>query len=326
MLTAGPGGPCLDRLLVVGTGLIGGSFAAAAREAGLAREVWGVDPHHAESAQHLGLVDRGFQDLESALQAVEQETAGRQADARSAQALVLATPVPVTARLLAVLARWPVPLDWAWVTELGSTKRGIVEALSGLSLDSSGAALLARFVASHPMAGSEQSGPEAARASLYQGARVLISPPRQASADALEAVTAAWGQLGALPVRLDLAVHDQLLAATSHFPHLIAYALAGALAGQPTASAAQRLHGGGLRDTTRIAASSPALWADILLDNRLEVLALLEPFQAVLSALADALVRGDAEALQASLAPAAAWRHGFVHPASSLPLDDELSE
>lgn len=313
-------GPLLDRLLVVGTGLIGGSFAAAAKAEGVSRQVWGIDPQHAQASLALGHVDTAFPDLSDALNALC-ETASS-----ASVAIAFATPVPVTARLLGLLAEHPRAPRWAFVTELGSTKRGIVEALQGLAMTASGSELLMQFVSSHPMAGSEQSGPQAARLDLYQGARVLISPAAQAQPEPIALLTAVWRLLGAQTVRLQLDVHDRLLAATSHFPHLIAYALAGALAAQPTAAAAQRLHGGGLRDTTRIAASSPALWTDILLDNRAEVLGLMTAFQAELDQLVQHLARADAEGLTAVLTPAAQWRRGFLHASTATPLDDELSE
>jgi prephenate dehydrogenase len=143
------------------------------------------------------------------------------------------------------------------------------------------------------MAGSEASGVQAANASLFQGARILVCDLPENTPAAVAAVESFWLSLGGQPTRLPLQDHDAVLAAISHFPHLLAYGLAGLLAHTPVAGLAQILHGGGLRDTTRIAASSPSLWADILLDNRAELLPLLSAWEQSFGQLSKAVAEDD---------------------------------
>lgn len=283
----------LKALWVVGAGLIGGSVAAAARHAMPNLQVWAIDPKAASSAVALGLAHEGFDTPAQAT--ARAEALGIDL---SSTALVLAVSAPVAEGLLAeALAR-----PHAWVTDCCSTKGRLIGALGQAP----------HFVFSHPMAGSEKSGPQAARADLFSHARVLISPTAQSSAAAVAAVENFWLMLGAQPTLLPLEDHDPLLAATSHLPHLVAFALAGALARSPMSQAAQSLYGAGLRDTTRIAGSDPALWRDILIDNRAAVLALLPGWRLALAELAAALEQGDAEGLEATLREASVWRRGFV--------------
>jgi prephenate dehydrogenase len=161
------------------------------------------------------------------------------------------------------------------------------------------------------MAGAERHGPEAATADLFVQARVLISPFDNTPQTAITKLEAFWRGLGGVPSRLPIKDHDALLADISHFPHLVAYGLAAFLASGPSAAAAQTLYGGGLRDTTRIAASSPDLWADILLQNRQAVLALMPQWNAVMQQLTQSLADGDRAALSQMLDHAAEWRRGF---------------
>jgi prephenate dehydrogenase len=204
-----------------------------------------------------------------------------------------------------------------FVTDIGSTKTGVLRALS--HLDTS----VSRFVSSHPMAGSEKQGAIAASKTLFQGARVLISPLTASGVsaglaavksddDAVAAVENFWIALGAQPSNLPIEDHDALLAMISHLPHLVAYSLAGAIAESPLAGAAQALHGGGLRDTTRIAASSPELWADIFLDNRERLLAVLKDYSLELETMQQALAKSDRSSLIELLSVASHWRKGFL--------------
>lgn len=298
----------IGRLLVVGTGLMGGSVAAAVRSRGQAQEVWGVDPHHALQAQDLGLIDRGFLTLADALAACQAQPVAEP----SGSAVVLAAPVSLLAAMLPVLAEHHRHQPWAWVTEIGSTKQAVIEAMRPEATQSSSAPGFAEvFVPSHPMAGAERHGPQAASANLFEQARVLISPLENASQAAVGQVEAFWAGLGGIPSRLAIKDHDPLLADISHFPHLVAYGLAALLAARPSAVAAQTLYGGGLRDTTRIAASSADLWADILLQNRQAILGLMPQWNAVMQQLTQALATGDRAALAHLLEYAATWRRGF---------------
>jgi len=161
------------------------------------------------------------------------------------------------------------------------------------------------------MAGSEKHGPADARADLFQSARVLISRLPQSTDDVVASVEGFWIALGGQPSLLPIEEHDELLAAISHLPHAVAYSLAGALAGSPLAGAAQALHGGGLRDTTRIAASSAELWADIFLDNRERLLSAWADWALHVEVMHQALEKNDRHALIEYLQQASQWRKGF---------------
>ncbi|MFZ9983288.1 MAG: prephenate dehydrogenase [Burkholderiaceae bacterium] len=296
----------MQQLVILGAGLIGGSVAAAARAKGLAERIIVIDPDPAQAALRLGLADAQFESL-SAWQASLEDGA----TPSGSTGVVLAAPVPVIAESLSALADHFQEISPAWVTELGSTKHAFQAALNGLRGHSSEAALRACFVPTHPMAGSEASGVQAANASLFQGARILVCDLPENTPAAVAAVESFWLSLGGQPTRLPLQDHDAVLAAISHFPHLLAYGLAGLLAHTPVAGLAQTLHGGGLRDTTRIAASSPSLWADILLDNRAELLPLLSAWEQSFGQLSKAVSEDDRARLVALLEDAARWRRGF---------------
>ncbi len=300
--------PVLDRLVVVGTGLMGASLAAAVRAAGLAKEVIGLDAAQAEIAKRLGHIDHVITSLE--------ELASRD----DTLAVVIASPVHTYPEIFAAMARLSERQALFFVTDIGSTKTGVIRAAPKLG------AALCRFVSSHPMAGSERQGAVAASASLFQGARVLISPLNDSSGvsgdsevvgsiasaeDAVIAVENFWIALGAQPSPLPIEDHDALLSMISHLPHMVAYALAGTIASSALAGAAQALHGGGLRDTTRIAASSPELWADIFLDNREQLLAVWRDLLLEQQTLAKALEDSDRSALIELLTKSSHWRRGF---------------
>ena len=300
--------PVLDRLVVVGTGLMGASLAAAVRAAGLAKEVIGLDAAQAEIAKRLGHIDHVITSLE--------ELASRD----DTLAVVIASPVHTYPEIFAAIARLSERQALFFVTDIGSTKTGVIRAAPKLG------AALCRFVSSHPMAGSERQGAVAASASLFQGARVLISPLNDSSGvsgdsevigsmasaeDAVIAVENFWIALGAQPSPLPIEDHDALLSMISHLPHMVAYALAGTIASSALAGAAQALHGGGLRDTTRIAASSPELWADIFLDNREQLLAVWRDLLLEQQTLAKALEDSDRSALIELLTKSSHWRRGF---------------
>lgn len=275
----------IGRLVVVGTGLIGGSVSAAVRKRALAAHVVGVGPH-AEQARALGLVDAALP-LADAL--------------AGADVVVLAAPVPAIVAQMRDIGRL-LPAH-AVLTDAGSTKGSIVEAArAGLG------ARLPRFVPAHPIAGSERSGPQAADPDLFDGARLIVTPLPETDADAEAAVRGFWEALGARLVEMPVAEHDTLLAAVSHLPHAVAFALALGLSRRADAEDALRMAGGGLRDTTRIAASQAALWADILIDNRGPVDQAMRDFEAAWAELAAAMRAGDRAALEALLGRAAGWR------------------
>jgi prephenate dehydrogenase len=266
----------LGRAVVVGTGAVGGSVAGALRARGLVGEVWGVDPENGTAAREAGLVDRVAASLAEAV-----EGAALLGDPLLREAL--------GARAL--------------LTDVSSTKASVVAAArAGLG------ARLGRFVASHPIAGSDRAGPGASRVDLLDGAHVIVCPTDDCDADALDAVRALWAALGARVASMTPEHHDRLFAEVSHWPHAVAFALSASVGQGPLADDARRYHGAGLRDTTRVGGSPPGLWAGILIDNRDASLAAAASFRAELDRIERALRDGDRAALEAALARGADWR------------------
>ena len=262
----------IDRLAIIGVGLIGGSFALALKQAGAVREVIGVGRSAANLAlarQH-GLIDR----------AVDFAEAGQ------ADCILLAMPVGEIAAVLAQLA--PHLKAGAVVTDAGSTKANVIAAAR--------TALGARFndfVPGHPIAGSECNGPLAARADLFQARKVVLTPEPETQAAALALVTSLWAVTGAQVEILDAALHDQVFAAVSHLPHLAAYALVNELAQRDNSADYFRFAASGFRDFTRIAGSSPEMWRDIALANHGALLNELDAYIAALQQLRHAVEAGD---------------------------------
>ena len=278
----------LGKVAVLGVGLIGGSFAAAVRKGGLAREVVGFGPP-ADSKQALerGLIDAAASSVAEAV--------------GHADLVMLAAPIPALAELLRTMA--PHLPAQAIVSDCASTKCSVLRAAERYLADRG-----ARFVAGHPIAGSEKSGPMAARADLFEGCQVMICPTGATDAGALARVEALWGDLGSTVVRMDATAHDRLYGELSHWPHAVAFALSAAVASGTHADDALRFAGAGLRDTTRIGASSPELWADIMLDNRAVVLESARAFLHQVDALVDALDHGRREELIDRLKTGSHWR------------------
>lgn len=270
--------PKIGRLVVVGLGLIGGSFAKGLRERGLCREVVGVDLD-AESrrlAVQLGVVDRCESDLAAACQ--------------GADVIQLAVPILAMEKVLAQLAA--LDLGNAVLTDVGSAKGNVVRAAR---LAFSGKAV--RLVPGHPIAGSEQSGVEAANAELFRRHKVILTPCEYSDEAALALVEGLWRELGADVEAMEVEHHDQVLAATSHLPHLLAFTLVDSLAKRSENLEIFRYAAGGFRDFTRIAGSDPVMWHDIFLANREAVLRTLDTFRDDLDALRDAVDAGDGHQL-----------------------------
>lgn len=268
----------IGRLVVVGLGLIGGSFAKGLRERGLCREVVGVDLD-AESrrlAVQLGVVDRCESDLAAACQ--------------GADVIQLAVPILAMERVLGELAR--MELGHAVLTDVGSAKGNVVRAAAQAFAGKS-----VRFVPGHPIAGSERSGVEAANADLFRRHKVILTPSEQSDDAALALVESLWRELGADVEVMEVEHHDQVLAATSHLPHLLAFTLVDSLAKRGENLEIFRYAAGGFRDFTRIAGSDPVMWHDIFLANRDAVLHTLDVFRDDLDALRDAVDAGDGHQL-----------------------------
>ncbi|MBS7660951.1 bifunctional prephenate dehydrogenase/3-phosphoshikimate 1-carboxyvinyltransferase [Pseudomonas lalucatii] len=268
----------IGRLVVVGLGLIGGSFAKGLRERGLCREVVGVDldPESRRLAVELGVVDRCEESLAAAC--------------AGAEVIQLAVPILAMEKLLGQLAE--LDLGDAVLTDVGSAKGSVVRAARRVF-----EGLPARFVPGHPIAGSEQSGVEAANGELFRRHKVILTPLAETEPQALGLVDRLWRELGADVEHMQVEHHDQVLAATSHLPHLLAFGLVDSLAKRSENLEIFRYAAGGFRDFTRIAGSDPVMWHDIFLANREAVLRTLDVFRDDLDALRDAVDAGDGHQL-----------------------------
>jgi prephenate dehydrogenase len=299
---------------VIGAGLVGGSVALAALRAGVERVViTDVDPEVRARARDLGLAHE-----------VADETAAAVADA---DLVILAIPsahVPAVAQLLATAA----PMQ-AILTDVSSLKSHLVPEVEQMLVSSD--ASPGRFIGGHPMAGSEHSGPEAADGSLFQGATWVLTPTPRTDHEALRRLSAFLRELGARVLALPPDRHDALVAVVSHLPQVAASCLAD-VAGDAMATSGQAVlavAGGGFRDTTRIAASDPALWLGILEGNRAAVLDALDRYRDRLDELRDALAGGDGAAVTALLERGSAARRQLVDKERAarlvdvvVPLDD----
>ncbi len=270
--------PMIGRLVVVGLGLIGGSFAKGLRESGLCREVVGVDldPQSRKLAVELGVVDRCEDNLAAACV--------------GADVIQLAVPILAMEKLLGMLAT--LDLGNAVLTDVGSAKGNVVRA----AREAFGA-MPTRFVPGHPIAGSEQSGVEASNAQLFRRHKVILTPLEGTDPAALALVDHLWSALGADVEHMQVERHDEVLAATSHLPHLLAFGLVDSLAKRNENLEIFRYAAGGFRDFTRIAGSDPVMWHDIFLANREAVLRTLDTFRSDLDALRDAVDAGDGHQL-----------------------------
>ncbi|HYL89455.1 MAG TPA: prephenate dehydrogenase/arogenate dehydrogenase family protein [Burkholderiales bacterium] len=264
------------RLAVIGVGLIGGSFALALKQAGKVTHVVGVGRNHANlyAARERGIIDSIAPDAAVA--------------AGEADLVLVAAPVGQFPAIFSALKDCK-----ALITDAGSTKRDVVTAAR--------AALgrkIAQFVPGHPVAGAEKSGAAAASADLFKGRRVILTPLKENPAAAVAKVRSLWEACGAHVTRLEPEDHDALLAAVSHLPHLLAYALVHDIAGRGNAEQLFSYAAGGFRDFTRIASSHPEMWRDICVANRDAILAELARYTAQLGLVEKLLQAGDANALE----------------------------
>jgi prephenate dehydrogenase len=270
-----------NQLGVIGCGLMGGSFALALKRAGLVQQVVGYSksPTTTELAKRMGVIDVA---AESALRAV-------------AGSDVVLISVPVAATEATFNAIRAGIRDGMLIMDVGSTKRDVVDTARRVLRDKN---QLTHFVPAHPIAGSEQSGVAHADATLYNGRQVILTPLPQTDPDLLQKATDLWTAIGAQVLRMTPENHDAAFAAVSHLPHLLAFACFSAIAGQPAGRDFLSLAGPGFRDFTRIAASDPAVWRDILLANREEVLKQSQRFRFALDALETTMLAGNAQALE----------------------------
>jgi len=271
--------PEFGKVVVFGTGLIGGSFALALKEAGAVEEVvgFGRTPATLRVAQQLGVIDRAGINPTHEIE--------------EADIILVATPVAQMPEIFARIEPYLGPNTI--VTDGGSTKGDVVAAARAAFGDR-----IRQFVPAHPIAGAENSGPSAARWDLYQGKKVVVTPLPENSDDALDHIKRAWSLCGADIYELSPEAHDRVFAAVSHLPHLLSYALVHELAVREDADLFFTFAASGFRDFTRIAASDPTVWRDILASNREEVLNQSQRFRETLDAFEQVLRSGDLAALE----------------------------
>lgn len=286
----------IRRLCIIGVGLIGGSLARALRSrpspfpvgevVGAGRRI-----ENLRKALDLGVIDRYETDIGCAVSGSDM--------------VVLAVPLGAVETTLRLMRDRLAP-D-AVITDVGSAKRCIFDAAHAVFGE-----IPPRLVPGHPIAGTEKSGVEAAFAHLFEGRRVILTPPAEVESSALAQVEAMWRATGAEVVHMDATYHDTVLAATSHLPHVLAYALVDVLGGAEGSDELFRNAAGGLRDFTRIASSDPHMWCDICLFNADPIIGAIEQFQQELSQLKDAIHRKDGDALRSAFARAKDLRDRYL--------------
>lgn len=268
----------IPRLAVVGVGLIGGSLALALKEAGVVGEVVGIGRGlpNLETALRLGVVDR-----------IETDAA---VGVKDADLVFLATPVQSLAAVATTIL--PAMKPGAILTDGGSVKGAVIDAIAPLVPAG------VHFVPGHPIAGTEKSGAEAAFPTLYRGKRCILTPTGTTDAAALETVRRAWETAGSEVVLMDVEKHDRVLAAISHLPHMVAYALVNAVGAYDRYQEnILEYSAGGFRDFTRIASSDPTMWRDIAVTNREALLEMMEQFETFFAELKEDVRRGEGERL-----------------------------
>ncbi|MBI3100667.1 MAG: prephenate dehydrogenase/arogenate dehydrogenase family protein [Burkholderiales bacterium] len=284
-----------EQLGLIGCGLMGGSFALALKQAGLVQRVVGYSksPSTTDRARQLGVIDV---EAPSALLAVA-----------GADIVLLAVPVSATEATLKAIRHLVTPQ--MLIMDVGSTKADVVQAAESALREKVGS-----FVPAHPITGREVSGVEHAEAGLYDGRQVILTPTERTLTAQLQRAQEVWTQLGCRVTSMSPESHDAAFAAVSHLPHLLAFTLINSIAGQEQADTYLSLAGPGFRDFTRIAASDPKVWRDILLSNREELLKQTDMYKQALERLEHAMRQGDSQSIEDMLTFASEtrkhWRMG----------------
>ncbi len=278
-----------EQLGLIGCGLMGGSFALALKRAGLVKRVVGYSksPSTTERARQLGVIDV---EAPSALLAVS-----------GADIVLLAVPVSATEATFKAIRHLVGP--GTLLMDVGSTKRDVVDAARRVLRENVGV-----FVPCHPIAGKELSGVEHADAELYAGRQVILTPIERTMTAQLQKAVDVWTAIGCHVVKMSPQAHDAAYAAVSHLPHLIAFALINAITGQEHGKDYMALAGPGFRDFSRIAASDPGMWRDVLIANREELIAQSRVFRQQLHAFEKLISASDGDALEALIEKASETR------------------
>ena len=281
-----------NQLGVIGCGLMGGSFALALKRGGLVKRVIGYSksPSTTERAKKMGVIDDA---AESALLAVS-----------GSDIVLIAVPVAATETTFKAIRHLVDP--GVLFMDVGSTKRDVVDAARRVLKER-----VTRFVPAHPIAGKESGGVQHADAALYQGRQVILTPLANTDPALVQKATDVWSAIGCQVMKMTPDNHDAAFAAVSHLPHLLAFAYFSAVARQPAGNDYLSLAGPGFRDFTRIAASDPAVWRDILVSNREEILKQSLRFRHTLDALEHVIRSGNGEALEDLIRQAADARSNW---------------
>ena len=269
-----------NKICIIGVGLIGGSIALAARKKKLCSDIVGFgrleDNKNLDLAQAKGIIDHHYFDIKSAVQ--------------GADCVVIATPVGVIEDIFIQLKdHWS---DSAVYSDVGSTKVNVVEAVEKVF-----GFMPENFVPTHPIAGAEQSGAEAAIDSLFDKKRLIITPTLETSQQSLSKMQQFWEMLGASISIMDVEHHDHVLAATSHLPHILAFSLVDLLGKKDEKNEIFKFAAGGFKDFTRIASSDPSMWRDICLANKNEITQLIQQLQNELEKISKMLENDESQML-----------------------------
>lgn len=288
----------IRRLCIIGVGLIGGSLSRALRDQQACQLVIGCsrDESHLKRAQELGVIDDYTTDLAQAV--------------KGADMIVVSVPIQAMSAIFARIDDY-VEAD-AIITDVGSAKAS-VELAARKHLKKS----IARFVPGHPIAGTEQSGVEASFAELFQNRRVILTPLEENSASSLQRVRQMWEATGAQVQDMSVLHHDEILAATSHLPHILAFGLVDTLSSMSDRDEIFQYAAGGFRDFSRIASSDPVMWRDICIENSQAILAIMDRYLKDLDGLKHAIANADGDALQTIFTRAKIARDGYIDFISS---------
>jgi prephenate dehydrogenase len=281
------------QLGLIGCGLMGGSFALAAKKSGLVESVVGYSksPQNGDLAKSMGVVDVV---AASILQA-----------AMGSDLILISVPTTATFEVFKAL-QFGLSAD-VLILDVGSTKQSVIEAATKAL-----GTLPPNFVPSHPIAGKEQSGIEHADGALYADKRVILTPTSQTNAHHTQMAQQVWQQIGSHVSVMSASQHDAIFAAVSHAPHLLAFAFVNGLSSQSQAAEFWQFAGPGFRDFSRIAASDPDVWRDILMTNTAQILSQIKSFKSSLSHLEAAMIQGDSASVKTLITKSSQARQGWL--------------
>jgi len=290
--------PLINRLVILGVGSIGGSLARALKKKQCVTEVvgFGRTKQHLQTAVDLGVIDTYTTDIVAAI--------------KDADIIVVCTPVCSISTMFEQMAG---EFSASTIlTDVGSTKMSVVDAAKRVFGE-----VPPNFVPAHPIAGTEKSGVQASVSDLFQGRRVILTPLKNTDADALQCVREMWQKTGAIVSEMEVKHHDEVLAATSHLPHLLAYVLVDTLARMQDNPEVFQYAAGGFKDFTRIASSDPQMWRDICLENSKPIIDMIDKYQLELGKMRAAIAKKDSNTIKRIFTRAKQARDNFCNPSKS---------